>query len=592
MESSNIIKLIRNFLLNGDQQHDVQIGREGSPGKAIITSREEAGELLWDISSSFSSALIMLEQQVLTLSEAELLRYLQRTAAASFCDGGTGDETEGLEADSVRTCEICLGILGNLVAHDELSMSLLHDHAVGSKLGAHGCSKPVQIPDQQFRDLPYILIKLLPALSNSACLSEYFRFLSAALRTQGKKIWTHLIAEAGTPFLEALVFVAQNTLDPTCLERCLDAIVALIHASQSLPGLNTPVMQEQSTSFSTALAAEPCEAQESGPGPHLRHVEGSTGSMDNSSAVMSRANELCTAENSTCLVATAYVSSAGHAGSCNVRDHHAAAIDGQLAVVSCSDHDGSDYNAAINIISCLMSLGWISVLKHLLTAACVQRTRELKDEQDKRAGNEEDATTPEVMVTDISVDATTPEVMVTDISVDAILRILEELASTDQGMEALVEECRTSDESLPELLLQLLDFVDSSEVIESLLILLVDLAPLLVPVIVAQDCAPISKLLSLTAEVSEEKQDQVLQCAWYLLASSARNAASCTTNIATLSQAVCKDSMLLKSMNALKHCQIILSDAKNAHGIPSSCLQYHEACCRIFIEFDPPRYNT
>jgi hypothetical protein len=51
--------------------------------------------------------------------------------------------------------------------------------------------------------------------------------------------------------------------------------------------------------------------------------------------------------------------------------------------------------------------------------------------------------------------------------------------------------------------------VSSHQVIESLVILLVDLAPLLVPVIVEQACAPILKLLSLTAEFSEDKQDQV-----------------------------------------------------------------------------------
>jgi hypothetical protein len=80
---------------------------------------------------------------------------------------------------------------------------------------------------------------------------------------------------------------------------------------------------------------------------------------------------------------------------------------------------------------------------------------------------------------------------------------------------------------------------------------------------------------------------EVLQCAWYLMASSARMASSCATNIlAKSSEAVEESGVLLRSKNALKECQIILSEAKRAHGIPSSCLKYHEECSRILMEYN------
>jgi hypothetical protein len=32
--------------------------------------------------------------------------------------------------------------------------------------------------------------------------------------------------------LQQVLFIASNTLDSTCLERCLDALVAIVHADQ------------------------------------------------------------------------------------------------------------------------------------------------------------------------------------------------------------------------------------------------------------------------------------------------------------------------------------------------------------------------
>ena len=56
---------------------------------------------------------------------------------------------------------------------------------------------------------------------------------------QGKEVWLQHLSPTHT--LEHLIFVASNVLDALCLERCLDAIVALLNASVSLdfaPGIS------------------------------------------------------------------------------------------------------------------------------------------------------------------------------------------------------------------------------------------------------------------------------------------------------------------------------------------------------------------
>jgi hypothetical protein len=189
-DSNNIMELIRSFHNRGRHQRpdgfvDSEIIHKiGGIDHDVFNSRwEEAGELLWDMSSSLCNAHVMLEQHILTVLEAEFLRYLQRTLSSYTNGDSMARQAESAES-AVRVCEISLGMLGNIMAHDELSISLLHEEIVGSSLDIESSRSMTQYSVQSVkqRDLPDILIKLLPVLSDPACLSEYFRIFSTALR--------------------------------------------------------------------------------------------------------------------------------------------------------------------------------------------------------------------------------------------------------------------------------------------------------------------------------------------------------------------------------------------------------------------------
>lgn len=48
---------------------------------------------------------------------------------------------------------------------------------------------------------------------------------------QAYRVW---LQQLSAPLLNQLLFVCLDTLDSTCLSRCLDALVAVVHADQRL----------------------------------------------------------------------------------------------------------------------------------------------------------------------------------------------------------------------------------------------------------------------------------------------------------------------------------------------------------------------
>ena len=50
--------------------------------------------------------------------------------------------------------------------------------------------------------------------------------------SQGRDAWLEALSAAPPPVVDHFIFIMRNTLNPTCLERCLGAVVAVLHAEQ------------------------------------------------------------------------------------------------------------------------------------------------------------------------------------------------------------------------------------------------------------------------------------------------------------------------------------------------------------------------
>ena len=75
----------------------------------------------------------------------------------------------------------------------------------------------------RWRFRPRSLLPHIPCLSHPGLLPS-----------QGKEVWMHHLSRR--TILEHLIFVARNVLDPLCLERCLDAVVALMTVAEAPQG--------------------------------------------------------------------------------------------------------------------------------------------------------------------------------------------------------------------------------------------------------------------------------------------------------------------------------------------------------------------
>jgi hypothetical protein len=136
-----------------------------------------------------------------------------------------------------------------------------------------------------------------------------------------------------------------------------------------------------------------------------------------------------------------------------------------------------------------------------------------------------------------------PSVRVTPACVDAALRLLEQMAASPGGRRALrmgdddhrdaagvahaeqaadcvahaqQNECGDA-RRLPHLLFRLMECTEDGQVLESLVIVLVDCAHLLLPHLAA-DPRPLGRLSQLVAEVTPDAQETVVQTVWFLTA--------------------------------------------------------------------------
>ena len=68
-------------------------------------------------------------------------------------------------------------------------------------------------------DLQQVAFKFTFSTTDAACLAETFRLLITALKGPGSSAWLVAILQNPSSFLQHLVWIADNTLNATLLER-------------------------------------------------------------------------------------------------------------------------------------------------------------------------------------------------------------------------------------------------------------------------------------------------------------------------------------------------------------------------------------
>ncbi|XP_068648766.1 uncharacterized protein [Aristolochia californica] len=146
---------------------------------------EECGCILWDLSADNTHAEFMVKNFLLDVLLANLT-----------------------VSESMRTREICLGIIANLACHESLKKHLF------STAGLIG-----RVVDQLFLD-------------DSLCLVETFRLLTVGLQGCGALNWAELLRSEN--ILSRILWIAENTLNPQLLEKCMAFFSAILESSEDV----------------------------------------------------------------------------------------------------------------------------------------------------------------------------------------------------------------------------------------------------------------------------------------------------------------------------------------------------------------------
>ncbi|KAG2499526.1 hypothetical protein HYH03_002472 [Edaphochlamys debaryana] len=175
-----------------------------------------------------------------------------RAAGVAAADGGAG-----MTHDPTRLLEICLGTLANLVVThptaaadvasrpELLGLLLAPPRQGGGAAAAGGGAGALWVDDARV-------------------LSELFRLLSLALRAESGAAGRWLAALRPAEVLRRAVWVAAATADATLFSRVLDALVSLLHAAASTaPATGSPAAEGEpprAAPASPESAAEPEQA--------------------------------------------------------------------------------------------------------------------------------------------------------------------------------------------------------------------------------------------------------------------------------------------------------------------------------------------
>ncbi|KAG1660170.1 hypothetical protein FOA52_005270 [Chlamydomonas sp. UWO 241] len=420
---------------------------------------------------------------------------------------------------SARLVEVATGITANVCAHDGLMSERVADSL-----------------------LPGLVLRLLWA-PDTACICEMCRAVSVALRMQGKERWLRHIAYC-TGWLPQLLSVADNTLDASCLEKLMDAAVAVAHA--------------------VALTCAPAGGLQ-GSGGDAGDDDGGAAAAAAAAGAAAVASAVGAAVGDEAAPAGAHGAGAG-AGA----DEHGAGAgaDGHGAPAAAPPHDasipagGGSASVAAAADACGIMLT-SELWGGLLGAACTVLSAAVEQQEGVvggGGGGGGGSGSPASALDGAGAGGgrggapqPPPSVRITPACADAALRLLEQMAASPGGRRALVMGVGGDEadagaagvvaaghagvvpaqlgggdaQRLPHLLFRLMECAEDGQVLESLVIVLVDCAPLLLPHLAA-DPRPLERLSQLVAEVTADAQETVVQAVWFLTAAAMQHLVAST----------------------------------------------------------------
>ncbi|KAK9821706.1 hypothetical protein WJX74_010917 [Apatococcus lobatus] len=203
LDPAFILRLVRQLIPSNGQQKSCQqplelpTTQDASPRDSLEEAhsgtpnqQEDAGCILWDLSTSEGSAEFLIRHQLL-----ELLPLVLQDA---------------LSSGKLRLVEILIGVLGNLACHTTALQQL---------------SQTPSILQEVTREVMW--------LEDPACLSEACRLVSTAIMAESRTPWLQSLQEAPNVLLR-LIWIVQNTLNETLLQRGLNLLVALACQGSSI----------------------------------------------------------------------------------------------------------------------------------------------------------------------------------------------------------------------------------------------------------------------------------------------------------------------------------------------------------------------
>ncbi|KAG9459272.1 hypothetical protein H6P81_003780 [Aristolochia fimbriata] len=171
-----------------NMEHENEQRMESTNGYEVslpLDPWEECGCILWDLSADNSHAEFMVENFLLDVLLASLT-----------------------VSESMRTREICLGIIANLACHEALRKHLFSTNGL---IGT--------VVDQLFVD-------------DSPCLVETFRLLTVGL--QGCGALTLAEQLQSDSIMSRILWIAENTLNAQLLERCMAFFSVILESSEDV----------------------------------------------------------------------------------------------------------------------------------------------------------------------------------------------------------------------------------------------------------------------------------------------------------------------------------------------------------------------
>ncbi|KAA6427558.1 MAG: hypothetical protein FRX49_02221 [Trebouxia sp. A1-2] len=151
-----------------------------------LDAREQAGSVLWDTTQSEGPATIAVANSGLDIIPLVVLHAISH--------------------QQFRLAELLLGALANILCHSRLA----------------------ELAAQQ-QPLHQSVLDISHSTTDAPCLAESFRLMTVAVKGPAGSAWLDTLLHGPFDLLWHLIWIAENTLNATLFERCLDLLLAVAY---------------------------------------------------------------------------------------------------------------------------------------------------------------------------------------------------------------------------------------------------------------------------------------------------------------------------------------------------------------------------